>query len=95
MANIFQGFFPEIREKRTRVRGKPCAEGTASMVVHLGALEPVGNLEAGGQALGVRAFLPRDSQESSLTPQFRSINSLALSLLQPLVELCVEPAGLC
>ena len=57
MANIFQGFFPEIREKRTRVRGKPCAEGAASMVVHLGALEPVGNLEAGGQALEVRAFL--------------------------------------
>lgn len=57
MANIFQGFFPEIREKRTRVRGKPCAEGTASMVVHLGALEPVRNLEAGGQALGVRPFL--------------------------------------
>ena len=57
MASIFQGFFPAIREKRTRVRRKPCAEGIASMVVHLGALEPVGNLEAGGQALGVRAFL--------------------------------------
>ena len=39
---------------------------------------------SGGQSIGVSAsasILPRDSQESSPTPQFKSINSSALSFL--------------
>ena len=48
---------------------------------HQGLFKWVSSLHQVAKVLGVPASHPEDSQESSPTPQFKSINSLALSFL--------------
>lgn len=48
MATIFQWLFPELREKRTSMRWKPCAEEAGNMAAHSWCPRACGESESWG-----------------------------------------------